>query len=44
VVKPLARLGLVTVSVAARHAINIEVSHGNGPRPHAFALWRIRRE
>ena len=30
VVKPLARLGLVTVPVAARHAINSEVGHGDG--------------
>jgi hypothetical protein len=43
VVKPLARLGLVTVPVAARLAINIEVGHGAGAQSLAFDPYSVRR-
>ena len=43
VVKPLARLGLVTVPVAAQHIINIEVGHGAGSNSHAFDPYGVRR-
>ena len=44
VVKPLARLAdLVIVAPTARHAINIEVGHGDGSHSPAFDLWGVRR-
>jgi hypothetical protein len=45
VVKPLACLAdLVTVAPTARHAINIEVGHGDGSHSPAFDLWGVRRQ
>jgi len=44
VVKPLARLGLVTVPVAVQHIINIEVGHGAGSNSHAFDPYGVRRQ
>ena len=39
-----ARLGLVTVPVAAQHIINIEVGHGAGSNSHAFDPYGVRRQ
>ena len=44
VVKHLARLAdRVTVAPTARHAINVEVGHGDGPNSHALELSSVRR-